>query len=165
MSIFNKVWDWLKKEFTLVEKDAAPIAVAVVEGLKTASDTGILDWAGHVVDGLTKSNVASNIITKVEDKLPAIAAAALALETPPAPTATQEEIVAYEEKIIKGFGMSADKSKVYSTIGADVIRLIRDEAAAEAAGKSKFAVAVTDLEAAYQDMKAATQPDTDDTNA
>jgi hypothetical protein len=63
------------------------------------------------------------------------------------PTAAQ--ITAFEEAVLAAFKVAPDQSQLYSTLGAQIIAIIRANTAP--GQKFTFAVLVSDLETAYQD--------------
>jgi hypothetical protein len=156
MSIFSwvgkaakSVGTWLSKAFTDITADAAPVAVAIIEELKTLWGTGAPGFLASLADTILKSQLPSEIVTAIGNALPTLLADALALEgLATNPTAAQ--ITTFEQAVLAAFKVSPDTSQLYSTLGAQIIAIIRANTAP--GQKFTFAVLVNDLETAYQDM-------------
>ena len=155
MSVFSwigkaasSVGQWFSKAFKDIEQDAAPVAVAVVEELQTLFKSGATGFLASILDTLVKSELPTEIINAIQGALPTILADLLALEGL-ATNPTDAQIITFEQAVLKAFGVTADKSQLYSTLGAQIIAIIR----ANTAPGQKFTVAVLigDLEEAYQD--------------
>ena len=155
MSIFTwigkaakSVGTWLGKAFTAIEKDAAPVAVAVIEELKALWGGPVPGFIASLLDSLLKSQIPTEIVTVIGNALPTLLADALALEGLAA-NPTDAQIITFEEAVLAAFKVTPDKSKLYSTLGAQIIGIIRANTAP--GDKFTFAVLVNDLEQAYQD--------------
>jgi hypothetical protein len=155
MSIFTwigkaakSVGTWLSKAFQDIETDAAPVAVAIIEELKTLWGGAVPGFIASILDTLLKSQLPSEIVTAIGKALPTLLADALALEglaTNPTPA----QITTFEQAVLAAFKVSPDQSQLYSTLGAQIIAIIRANTAP--GQKFTFAVLVNDLEQAYQD--------------
>jgi hypothetical protein len=139
---------WLSKAFTDITKDAAPAAVAIIEELKTLWGGAIPGFLASILDTLLKSQLPSEIVTAIGNALPGLLADALALEGL-ATNPTTAQITAFEEAVLAAFKVAPDQSQLYSTLGAQIIAIIRANTAP--GQKFTFAVLVSDLETAYQD--------------
>lgn len=146
-SAASAVGKFFANAFNWVETDGAKIAVAVVEELKTLLDSGTVDFLAQVIDALTKSNIPTDIVNEIKSQLPTILADAMAVQnlgTNP----TDDQVQAFSQQILASFGVTPDKSQLYSTVGAKIIGIIR---ANTAPGQTfTFATLVNDLEQAYQ---------------
>src|ERR1700690_391006 len=155
MSIFSwvgkaakSVGSWLSKAFTDIAADAAPVAVAIIEELKTLWGTGAPGFLASLADTILKSQLPTQIVTAVGNALPTLLSDALALEgLATNPTAAQ--IQTFENAFLAAFKVAPDQSQIYSTLGAQIVALIRTNTAP--GQKFTFAVLVNDLETAYQD--------------
>lgn len=155
MSIFSwvgkaakSVGSWLSKAFTDIAADAAPVAVAIIEELKTLWGTGAPGFLASLADTILKSQLPTQIVTAVGNALPTLLSDALALEgLATNPTAAQ--IQTFENAVLAAFKVAPDQSQIYSTLGAQIVALIRTNTAP--GQKFTFAVLVNDLETAYQD--------------
>lgn len=164
MSIFTwigkaaqSVGKWLAKAFTDIVKDAAPIAVSIIEELQTLWKGEIPGFLASLLDTLVKSQLPTEIVTAIGNALPTLLADALALEGL-ATNPTDAQIIAFEQAVLAAFKVTPAKSQLYSTLGAQIIAIIRANTAP--GQKFTFAVLVNDLEAAYQDFIADQASDT-----
>lgn len=169
MSIFKKIFHaigvagsavghFFANAFKWVETDGAKIAVAIVDELKTLLSSGTLDFFAQIMDGLTHSNIPTEIVDKLRTELPKATAIALGIQGFPE-NPTEQDIQNLSQTILTAFGIAADKSQFYSTLGAKIISIIR---ANTMPGQTfTFATLVTDLEQTYQaylDAQNADQP-------
>lgn len=118
MSIFTKIWAWLKKEFVSIETHAAHIAVAVSEAAKQALQNGSLDVLAKVADLLTGSNIGDEAEAALKLALPKIIAVSAAIETHPDSTWSTEQVQAWEQKVLDAFNIHGNKSVLYTLIAA-----------------------------------------------
>lgn len=152
MSIFTKLFSWLKKAGHNIEVEAAKIAVAITEALKMAAANGSLNIIGDIVDFLTKSGVGSVVVEKVKVILPNLMSIALGLESPPE-QATAEQIAEWSDEVLKALGISSDKSKFYTIIAADLAKDIQIHLAANGGKDLTFAQWVEIVEDTFKDYK------------
>jgi hypothetical protein len=146
----SSVGKWLEEAFKDIAQDAAPVAVSIIAELQTLLKSGTTGFIASILDTLLKSELPTEIINAIGAALPKLLAAALALEgldTNP----TAEQITTFEQAVLSAFGVSADNSQLYSTVGAQLIEIIRANTAP--GQKFTFAVLVNDLEDAYQDWQ------------
>jgi hypothetical protein len=155
MSIFTwigkaaqSVGKWFSKAFKNIQTDAAPVAVAIIEEIQTFLKSGTGNFVVSLLDTLTKSGVPSTIVAAINKELPTILAAALALEGLPT-NPTDAQLATFEQAVLAAFGVTSDKSKLYTTVGAQLIGIIRANTAP--GQKFTFATLVIDLEKAYTD--------------
>ena len=158
MSIFTNIWNWLKKAFTYIEKDADKVAITLTEGLKTAMQSGVVGFIATALDGLTKSNVPSEIVTFLSANINKVLAVELAIQGIP-DNPTQADILAFEQAVLKAFNVTSDKSKLYTTLAAQIYGMLK--AQADAGTQFTFAVLVQDVEAAYQSYLQDQNPDSE----
>lgn len=151
MSIFTKIGQWFAKTFSSVLQDADKIAIAITEGFKTAMVTGVVGWIAELLDGLTKSQVPTEIVTLIQNNIDKVLAAELAIQGLPA-SPTAADILTFEQAVLKAFGVTSSTSKLYTTLAAQIYGII--QAQAQAGTKFTFAELVDDVEAAYQDYLA-----------
>src|SRR5579872_19426 len=148
MSIFTKAWAWLKNAFKYIETDADKIAISVTEGLKTAFVNGTLGFIANILDGLTHSQVPTEVVTFIGANVDKLLATELAIQGLPA-NPTEADILAFEQAVLKAFSVVSDKSKLYTTLAAQIYGIIKTQA--DASVKFTFAQLVIDIETAYQD--------------
>ena len=154
MSIFTwigkaaqSVGKWFATAFKDITQDAAPVAVTILEELQALWKSGTPSYIAQIVGTLLKSGIPTTIATAVGDALPTLLADALALEGL-ATNPTDAQIEAFEQAVLAAWKVTPDKSKLYSTLGAQIIGIIRANTAP--GQKFTFAVLVNDLEQAYQ---------------
>ena len=148
MSIFTKIGAWFAKTFSSALQDADKIAITVTEAFKNAMVTGVVGWVAEILDGLTKSNVPTEIVTLIQNNIDKVLAAELAIQGLPA-SPTAADILAFEQSVLKAFGVTSSTSKLYTTLAAQIYGII--QAKVQAGTKFTFAELVDDIEAAYQD--------------
>lgn len=151
MSIFTKIGAFLKKVFTTGLQDADKIAIAVTEGVKTALLDGALGFVADILDTLTKSQIPTEIVSLIQANIYKVLAVELAIEGLPA-NPSQAQIQAFEEAVLNAFGLVSDKSKLYTTLAAQIYGII--QAQANSGTKFTFAQLVSDVEKAYTDYLA-----------
>lgn len=149
----EKAWEWLKKEFTRLGKffsdHVIRVAVTVTNGVKDALASGTVDFIATIADGLTKSNVPSEIVGLIKLIIPKILAFELAIEGLP-PNPTQDDIIAFETRALAALGISFQKDKVWATITAQVILEVKSMLND---GKITFAEAFQLGQDVYKDYK------------
>jgi len=148
----SAVGHFFANAFTWVEKDGAKIAVAILEDLKVLFDSGATNFVAQIIDGLTKSNIPSEILALLQKELPKALAVGLAVEGLPS-NPTDQDVQDFANRVLTAFGVTADKSKFYSTLAADITGIIRSNTAP--GQKFTFAVLIQDVEQAYKDYIAA----------
>lgn len=123
MAKFN-LWTVIKNFFKKGEKKFAHLAVAILEDIKPALNSQVLGFLAGVVDSLTRSNIAQDIIDIVNKNLPKVLATALALEgLPDNPTA--EDILKFEQSVLDAFGKLDKASKFYTIVAADTYGIFK----------------------------------------
>lgn len=123
MSIFSKAWQWLKKELKFIERDGAKIAITVTEHVKEGLQSGVIGFLATLADNLLKSHVAEDVVAAINKNIDKVIALELALQgLPDNPTAQQ--LSDFEQQIIGAFGKLDNKSKLYSTIAAQVALIV-----------------------------------------
>ena len=149
MSIFTNIWAWIKKAEEWVAEDAAKTAVAIVEELQTIWKSGAPAAIADVLDKLTKSGVPTAIVNAIGAALPKILTDALLIEQglPANPTAAQ--IATFEQAALAAWGIIDNKSKIYTTVGADIVAIIN--ANTQPGVVFNWITFADQLEAAYQD--------------
>jgi hypothetical protein len=146
----SSVGTWFSKAFKNITTGAAPLAVSVIEELQTLWKSGTPTFIADILDTLVKSELPSDIVTLIGNELPKILASALALEGL-ATNPTDAQVAAFSQSVLAAFNITSDKSQLYSTVGAQIIGIIR---ANTAPGQTfTFATLVADLEEAYQDYQ------------
>lgn len=147
MSIFTSVWTWLKKAFGTIENSADSVAISITEDIKGALASGVLGFLANVIDALTKSNIAAEVVSILEAKIPEILAVELAIQGLPA-NPTQADILTFENAILKAFSVTDEKSKLYTVLAAQIFGIIQTTVNNT---PGKFADWVSAVETAYQD--------------
>jgi len=157
MSIFSKVGSWLAgavktvgNALKFVETSADKIAISVTEGVKTALLDGVLGFIADVLDGLTKSQVPTEIVTLVQNNIYKILAVELAIQGIPA-NPTPADILTFEQAVLTAFNVTSDKSKLYTTLAAQIYGIIQTQANSNT--QFTFAELVADVEQAYGDYQ------------
>ena len=158
----QSIGKWFAKAFSNIQKDAAPAAVAIVEEIQTLLKSGVATFIESTLDTMLKSGLPTQIANTIAAALPKILADLLAIEGLPA-SPTDVQLTAFSQAVLAAWGVNDNKSKLYTTLGAQIIGIIR---ANTIPGQSfTFAVLVNDLESAYQDWQNDLQDQTNDPNA
>lgn len=154
MSIFHPfVWLWaqIKKIGNWTVEHAAPTLVALIGTLQSFWNTGTPGFLAGILDQLTKSGVPTTVVNAVGKELPNMLAVSLAIQGLPADP-TDQQVIDFEQRVLAAFNVHDDKSKLYTTLGAQLLGIIRRDLIP--GQKFTFAKLVTDLEEAYQDYLA-----------
>ncbi|MDP4248116.1 MAG: hypothetical protein Q8932_19940, partial [Bacteroidota bacterium] len=91
-----------------------------MEEVKSLFDSGAVDFVAKAVDALLKSGVAESVVASIKPMLPKLIAEGLAIEGLPA-DATPEQEQAWAKSVLDAFGVKEDKSKFYTTLGAQLL--------------------------------------------
>jgi hypothetical protein len=148
MSIFKSIGAWFKKVFTGGLQDADKIAILVTQGVKEALLDGALGFIADLLDGLTKSQVPTEIVNLIRANIGKILAVELAIQGIPS-SPSQADILAFEQDVLNAFGVVSDKSKLYTVLASQIYGII--QAQVEAGTKFTFAQLVADVEQSYID--------------
>lgn len=142
---------WLLNKISLGVKAEAPIAVTITEAVKTIlanPGTGLLE---NIIDSVTGTPIAVDAANLINAAIPKILAAELTIEVlPDTPTATQ--VLAFEQRVLAAFNVSADNSRLYTVLGAEIYGIINTQA--QSGKPLTFATLVADIEQVYNDYKA-----------
>lgn len=155
MSIFkaigkaaSAVGKWIAGAFTWVQKKEAPFVVGIVEELQTFWKTGTPGFIASILDTLTKNQVPTNIVNALGAALPKVLAANLAIEGLPTDF-TPEQFADFEQRVLAAFGVTDNKSKLYTSLGADLLGIVRKHT--QPGQDYTWFTLASDLEEAYQD--------------
>jgi len=149
MAKFN-LWTWFKNIFKNVIKHADQVAITVTEEIKNALNTGAAGFLAGLIDQLTKSHIAENILKFLKDNITKVLAAELAVQGIP-DNATPDDILKFETDVINAFGKIDNKSKLYTTLAAQIYGLIDTTLKTTPETPPTFAEWVRVVESAYQD--------------
>ena len=153
MSLFTPLinaWTWFKKTVIDHVKSGAAIAVTITETVKTILNNPVATFLEDFADTVTHSQLPTQIAAAVNSAIPKILAVELAVEGLPN-NPTPEQVLAFEQSILKAIGVNSNNSKLYTELGAQIYGIIQ---ANIAGGTTKFADWVIAVEQAYQDYKA-----------
>jgi len=148
MSIFKKIGGWFAKVFKGVKTDGVKIAIAVTEGVKSALNSGLINFIAQVIPG--HNDIPKEIVTVLNQWIPKLLAAELAVQGLP-DNPTEQDIVNFEDRVIAAFGKVDNKSKLYTVLSAQIYGIIR--ARVGDGTPYTFAELVVDVEQAYQDYQ------------
>jgi hypothetical protein len=148
MSIFTSIGAFLKKVFVDITQDADKVAITLTEGVKTALVNGTLGFIANILDTLTKSGIPTEVVNLVSANIDKVLAVELAIQGLPAnPTAA--DVLAFEQSVLAAFGVTSDKSKLYTVLAAQIYGIIQVQV--NNATAVTFAQLVADVEQAYAD--------------
>lgn len=149
MSIFNKIWDFLKNIFTHILQDVDKVAISVTQQIKLASDNGELGFLATILGSLTHSGIPNEVAATVKNSVMKVLSFELALQLPANPLG--EELLEWEKNIMDALGVHKDKSAIWTKITATIIRDV--QAFTQDGSAISFAEAVKIGEDAYQTYK------------
>jgi hypothetical protein len=155
MSIFTKIWSWLKTAFTHITTDLDKVAISVTQQIKKAADSGELQFVANIIDGLTHSGVASEIAGTIKNSIVKVLSFELALQLPE--NFSGDDLIAWEQRVMDAIGVHKDKSAIWTKVSATVIRDV--QAFTQDGTSVSFAEAVKLAEDAYQTYKDALNED------
>lgn len=151
---FSNALAWLKKAFTSIKTDGAKIAVVITQDLQDSLTSGIAEGLAKVVEAIFPSvhNLPEEIVADLKLIIPKVLTLELAVIGLP-DNPTEQDIKDFEARILDAFNVHDDKSKLYTTLAAEVYGILERHQ-----GNSwTFAQLVAAVEEAYQDYIAATQ--------
>ncbi len=142
------VGKWIAKAFKTIKTDGAKIAVAITEGLQAALKSGVVAAIADLISGIFPNvkNLPAEIVADLEKVIPKVLAVELAIEGLP-DNPTEADIADFEQRVLNAFSVTDKKSKLYTTLAAQVYGIIQSHVGA---GEYTFAELVKDVEDAYQ---------------
>jgi len=147
MSLFKDVWAWLQKEFKHITTDLDKVAITVTQQIKNAVDSPEAGFIASIIDGLTKTGIALEIIGIAKLAASKSLAIELAIQLPDG-IATEQEFLDWEKSVLSAIGVHSDKSLIYTRVAATIVRDI--QAFTQDGSAISFAEAVKLVEDAYQ---------------
>lgn len=144
------VWQWFKKVFVDHTKSGATVAVAITETIKAILNNPVAGFLENVIDAVTHTQLAANIAAAVNALIPKILTVELGIEGLP-DNPTPDQILAFEQSIMKAFGVTSSTSKLYTTLAAQIYGIIQTTLSTT---PGTFANWVSAVEQAYQDYQA-----------
>jgi hypothetical protein len=140
---------WFAKLFKWAKVDAAKIAVAITEGVQTALKSGVVGALADAISAVFPNvkHLPQDVVDELQKWIPKVLAAELALQGLP-DNPTEQDILDFENKVMAAFGVHDNKSKLYTTLGAQVYGILKKYSEGTS---PTFAQLVLDLEEAYQD--------------
>lgn len=153
MSIFNRAWKWLKHALLNGEKKVIPIAIAVTEGIKTALDSGVLDFIGKFAETIFPQvhGLPEDLLKIIKENIIKILAAELAIKALEG-IPTSDQIKEFESTVLNAFGLHDKKSKLYTEMAVQIAQDV--DAFIYGGDKERtFAQWVDLIEKEYQKMK------------
>jgi len=147
MSTLSNIWNWFKKNFLTAVESADAVAITVTEEAKTLLANGTGDFVAGLIDSVTKTGIAEEVVTILKKEIPNILVVELAIQGLPA-NPTPEQVLAFEQSILSAFGVLNNKSKLYTTLAAQVYGIIQSTVNTTPGNFADWVIAV---ENAYQD--------------
>lgn len=148
--LVGRVLQWIGRAFKDGVKKAAPIAVTITEAVKIALESDMAGFLAKFLDGITHSHVPSDVLSEMTKQIPKLLAVELAVEGLP-DNPTEDDILAFESRILAAFRVYDNKSKLYTVFGAQVFGLIKGTLEETPDVPPTFAEWVKAVEEAYQD--------------
>lgn len=153
MSIFSpliQAWTWFTKVVVDHIKSTAQIAVVITETVKAILDNPIASFLENIADGITHTNLPTEIANAVNAEIPKILAIELGIQGLP-DNPTPDQILAFENSVLTAFGVTSDKSKLYTTLAAQIYGRIQTTISTT---PGKFADWVKTVEESWEDYQA-----------
>lgn len=152
--MLKNFWGWVKgwrldKVFLYIKTDGAKFAIGITEGVKTALNSGVLNFVADIVSKTFPQlhDLPQTLVADLNKAIPTILAAELAVQGLP-DNPTEADILAFENNILKAFSVTDQKSKLYTILAAQVYGIIKAEV--DKGVTITFAQMVIDIEKAYQ---------------
>jgi hypothetical protein len=145
---------WLKKTFTSIKTDGAKIAVVITQDVQDSLTSGIAEGLAKMIEAIFPSvhNLPTEIVAEMKLIIPKVLTVELAvIDLPDNPT--EQDLFDFEKRILDAFNVHDDKSKLYTTLAAEVYGILERHQG----NTWTFAQRVKAVEEAYQDYVAATQ--------
>lgn len=120
----GRILAWIGKLFTHIIKDAAPVAVTVTELVKEAIESSPGKFLIDLLDKITHSHIPSDVAGVVSKALPKVLAVELAIVGLPE-TPSEDDIMAFEEKVLAAWSVYDNKSKLYTTLAAQIYGILQ----------------------------------------
>ena len=148
------IWKWIKgwrldKVFISIKNDADKVAIAITQAVKDVLNSGVVDFLATIVSTVLPQlhDLPQEIVAKLNKLIPKILAAELALQGLP-DNPTDADILKFEQNILEAFGLHDNKSKLYTTLAAQIYGIIKVDL--DAGTPLTFAELVKDVDEAYQ---------------
>lgn len=147
-SFLKPVGAWFAKVFKAVKTDGAKIAVAITEGIQGALKSGVVAALADLISGIFPGvkGLPQEIVADLNIWIPKILAAELAIEGLP-DSPTEQDILAFENRVLAAFGVHDDKSKLYTVLASQIYGILKKHV--DAGEAFTFASLVADVEEAY----------------
>jgi hypothetical protein len=149
MSLFSKIGDFLKKIWKGVKDSSDTIAIAITEEIQGAIKSGALASTAQIVEAVLPSTgkLPEELVAKLEAAIPKILAVELSIKHL-GDSPTEADIKEFETAVLTAFGVLDDRSKLWSTLSAQIYGIIKADV--DAGTKYTFAQCVIDVEKAWQ---------------
>ena len=143
---------WLARTFRSFKTDSARVAVAITEGLQTSIRLGTLSTITHTISWIMPrtGKLPPGVIDQLEKAFLAILAIELGIEGPHDP-ASEEDFQDFGDRVMMAFNTRDDNSKLWTTLATQIYAAIKRYVGQPSI---PFSQLVSDVEKAYQDLKA-----------
>lgn len=149
ISVVTSAWSWFKKNFIDHIQSSAHVAVTITEAIKAILANPITGTLENIADAVTGTQIPTALANVINGAIPKILAVELSIEGLPA-NATPDQILAFEQAILKAFSVSSNNSKLYTVLSAQIYGIIQSNIAN---GTTNFAGWVVAIEQIYTDYK------------
>lgn len=149
LSPFVNVFAWFKKVFISHTSSAASVAVTITETVKVLLANPLVKFVENLADGITHTQLPTQIANAVSNAIPKVLAVELGLEGLP-DNPTPEQVLAFEQSILGAFNVKSDNSKLYTILSAQIYGIIQTTLQTT---PGKFADWVAAVETAYLDYQ------------
>ena len=149
MSLFSKIGDFLKRVWTSIKDNCDTVAITITEVIQSGLKSGTLYTAATIIEEIapTTGKLPETIVAKLQVVIPKILAVELAIQGLPS-NPTTADIQTFETSVLTAFGLLDDKSKLWSTLSAQIYGIIKADV--DKGTKYTFAQCVIDVENAWQ---------------
>lgn len=149
VTVFLQAWSWFKKNFIDHIQSAAPVAIFITETVKTILANPEVGFLLTLANSITGTNLPTAIANDITAIIPKVLAVELGIEGLP-PNPTPDQILAFENAVMKAFNVNSNNSKLYTELAAQIYGIIQT---AIASGVNNFATWVTAVEQMYLDYQ------------
>lgn len=143
------VFKWLFKSNSSPIKNIASIAVVITEAVKLILSNPVTKLIENILSAVTHTELPTQIVDVINKEIPNILAVELAIEGLPN-NPTEEQVLAFEQSILKAFDVKSDNSKLYTILSAQVYGIIKRT---QTSTPGKFYDWINAVQEAYVDYK------------
>lgn len=143
------VFSWFKRTFIDHLKSTASVAVTITEAVKVILASPGAVFLENLADTILHTQLPTQVANVLNSAIPKILVFELGIEGLP-DNPTEQDVLAFEQSILKAFNVSSDNSKLYTTLAAQIYGIIKTTSETT---PGHFADWVNAIEEAYLDYQ------------